>query len=67
MRGDVERGLVMLRAADRYSWIWLWKHCLLLSSYLRNEQILIEKINNPCETRSSGHLLHTPLPKIEIL
>jgi hypothetical protein len=32
----------LLRAADRYCICWLWKHCLLLSFYLRDEQILID-------------------------
>jgi hypothetical protein len=38
-----ELGTVSIVARSKRVYIeWLWKHCLLLSSYLRNEQILID-------------------------
>ena len=40
--GDIaQSGGLCLRAADRYAY-WLWKHCLLLSFYLMDEQMLID-------------------------
>src|SRR5436305_12042847 len=40
-RKNVPHLSTLLRAADRCTWKWLWKHCLL-SFYLRNEQVLID-------------------------
>src|SRR2546421_13091675 len=38
---------------------WLWKHCLLLTPYLRNEQMLID-IGNMIV--GSSHLFHPSVP-----
>ena len=55
------RSLVNRVARSRQVYIeWLWKHCLLLSSYLRNEQILID-IGN-VTVRSSSLSRHSASP-----
>lgn len=48
---------ILLRAADRYTDIWLWKHCLFLSTYLRRRLYALDLL---CCLRPRMFLLRRP-------